>query len=222
MKRTILPITPLFDIPKSERITNQGTTTLKKDVERILLPELKKFGYEGKLINYKEVEKVRTKNVYYEEGKGKPSIPPKDLFLHETSGFFLMVQERGRKSPILLMKPFVRPTIDDVTDIPRLNLETETVRGMMTYAVPEARIKAILHSVSILNLHFIIMTETKQFWIGRFADIPENLYFLTWRHQKGVLDRLAVKSKAHETGQFHSTKSRLANDLKLYMYPKKS
>lgn len=211
---------PLLDVAKSERITNQGTKTLRKDVNNTILPELRKYGYNGKLITSEEVERIRViTNPYYEE---KMKIPPKDLLIHDTSGFFLKIWKQGRDTPFLIAKPFVRPAIKDVDNLPRLNLQAKLMDGLLTYAVPEARITVIVHGVAALNLHFLVMTETHQFWLGRYGDIPEEFYFLTWRKEKGVLDRIAVKNIAHESGQFHSTKTHLAEELKLYMFLKNS
>jgi len=68
-----------------------------------------------------------------------------------------------------------------------------------------------------LNLHFLIITKTGQFWADKFTNILKEDYYLTYRNDPNHLDRLAVKPDT-QVGQFHSIKKDFHESMLTIMY----
>jgi hypothetical protein len=204
---------PLLEVEKSKRITNSGTDTLRDDVEGFMIPELRKYGYDGRLVTADEVNQKQARKDYEANSK----THPRDILFHKASGLFLEIWKQGRTTPKLVLKPFVRDSIAEVEGLPRYNLNARVVEAMMTYAKDAARVKAIMRAFFALDMRFLIMTRTGQFWLGPFPSIKDHQYYLTYRKDKNVLDRVAALSEV-KIGKFHSIKKELANEIKVNMY----
>ena len=216
MKRTRLKDdkpTPLFPMERTRRVLNAGVKTLQDDVQDYMIPILREYGYDGRLVYADEVSKKHAPKEYEKFAK----TSARDLLYSKEAGIFLEIWKQGRTRPKLIVKPFVRENLRAVRNLPRYNLRGAIAKMMMTNAVPEARIKAMMNSFFSLDLTFLIMTKTGMFWLGKYNSIPEDQYFLTWRKDRKTLDRIAVKN-SYQDGKLHSCKQYLTEALKEEMF----
>jgi hypothetical protein len=217
MKRTKVKeiILPLFTLQRSKRVLKSGVQTLKEDVETFMIPTLQKYGFDGKLVLAKEVDKKHAKKDYESYSPARTSA--RQLLYGAEAGWFLEIWKQGRPKTKLVVKPFVREDLKAIRNLPRYNLRTIVAQMLMTNAHPQARIKAILDKFYALDLTFLIMTKTGMFWLGKYRSIPFDQYDLTYRKDKKTLDRLRVKN-GFQKGKIHSIKDCLVEELKKELY----
>lgn len=211
---------PLLKVSAKER---PSATILQDDIEDWVLPTLKKYGYIGKVITGKEYDLKLQKEVV----EDTLSINPRLLL--KSGGRFVELYKKGAPDKKIVLKTFVldKAHPKHLGTRPRWSIGKELYEILQT-KLPDIRIKLLTPLFAMLNIHFLIITKTGQFWLGKYSDIPDHTYALTYHRKPERLDRLVVKA-GEQRAQFHSLQMRFKQEIdaliiqfnKIYTYDNK-
>lgn len=194
-----------------------------RGVEQIILPALKEAGYGGRLVTSSDVLRRLGRKSAEQFGV----IPPRYLLKH--SGRWLEIWPLGNPRRIIVVKPFVIKSTKPkyLGNKPYLNLPEVYLTELKNFH-KNIWIRSIWDHFSILDLHFLIMTETGMFWLDSFKSIPDGHtiagkdaqpchWLLTYRNDPKNLDRIAIKAEAQE-GKFSSVRKSFRDRLLTIAY----
>lgn len=217
MERTRKPqpqpgIFPASQLKRKKHGMYADSSRAGSDIEEFVIPALQKIGFKVRIIQGKEF----SKGLKIKEHEDYPQQNPRILL--KGAGLFLEVWSKENPEYRIVFKPFV---IDQTKpkflgNRPRWNLNKELYDYIMGIA-PGIRVRILHNMLYLLDLHFIIVTKTGQFWAGRFVDMKKEVYYLTYRNDPKHLDRLAVKA-GEQTAQFHSISKQFRETMLTIMY----
>ena len=189
-----------------------STDKVVTDVEKYMFPALRACGYGARWVQGKGVdEKLQLK-----EYEAWSKINMRLLF--GGSGLLVEIYPLDNPRYIIPVQPFVRTSAQpsDIQNLPRFNIPHDLTEDLSTRPAG-IHVKLVWNMFYTLDLHFLIVTETGQFWLGKFTDIPEESYQMSWRSKKERPDRIITKA-SFQKAQFHSIKKDLKGQLQTRMY----
>jgi hypothetical protein len=206
--------TPMFEMERSKRVTQYGVKTFREDIEEFMIPMLQKYGYDGQLVSVEDV--TRRQKRRQEESYRKEGVQARDILYHVNTGLILEIWKKGFTTIRIPVKPVVieSATPRALKDHPRWNLQAKAAKWCMTEAHESARIINFANCLYSLDVHFLIMTRTGQFWLGKYSSIKFSDYHLTYRKDPELKDRIARNPKAEMSGYFRSIDESLTSELK--------
>lgn len=186
--------------------------SVSRDVE-ILFPILRKYGFGAQHVRREQVNE-RLKPTDFERF-AKWNM----RFMLDGSGKLLEIwslDEPHKK--IVVQSQIIKAALaEDMKYYPTFNIPGKYAEGHANED-PLLQLKYVQHTLQALDIYFLIVTETGQFWLGKYSDIPQNEVYLTYKNEKTKrLDRLATKA-GYQFGKFHSIQRCLDTELRSVIY----
>lgn len=183
------------------------------DVEEVIIPLLKEIGYDGRLVT----SKIVNKKLKIKEHEDWSTVHPRTML--KQSGMYLEIWPQYNPKYKIVVMPFVVESTKPkhLGNRPRFNLNPEYVRILNETSHKNIHSKLVHHFFFVLDLHFLIVTKTGMFWLEKYNNIPYEKYYMTYRNDPKVLDRIAVKAEVQQKGVFRSVKH-LRDALLTYQY----
>ena len=235
MERTRKPQEGMFSDSQLKR-TKQGMQSsvdkFSADIKNYMIPRLREVGYDGKLVRSDEVLlKLKKKENY-------STINPRYLLHDKGKGWWLEIWPKENRNHKMIVKPTVIESTKPrhLKDHPRFNLCFNFLKRLSMYN-KNIWVRTIWDKFFDLDIHFLIMTKTGMFWMGKYTSISDGRtvsgfkhkecgWELTYRNDPKRPDRIAIKP-GFQVGQFRSmTKKTMEDDsitqlqgaLMTYMY----
>jgi hypothetical protein len=215
--RTVIPIKRTRNLPenmfgmkrtKGINRFQDFTDSIARDVE-ILFPLLHEFGFGACHVRRDQVnERLKPTDMerfakwnmrFMLDGSGKLV----EIYALNDIHKRLVVQSQIIKSTLVeCVKNY------PVFNIPGVYAETHAHQPELI------QLKHIQHTLYALDIYFLIITETGQFWLDRYSSIPQQEAYLTYKNEKTKrLDRIATKA-GYQCGKFHSIQRNLVEELR--------
>lgn len=238
VQRTIFSDTQL----KRKKLGMQSSLdNTNADIKNYMIPRIREAGFDSKLIRSDEVlTKLQKK-------ENHSTINPRYLLHDKGLGWWLEIWPKENRNHKMIVKPCVIESTKPrhLKDHPRFNLCLNFLERLTMYH-KNIWIRTIWDKFYALDIHFLIMTKTGMFWMGKYSDIPDGRtiaegkgtkqhglkqqecgWELTYRQKDKHIDRIATTKKYHEkVSPFLSIKkilsisgeSQLRGSLLTYMY----
>jgi hypothetical protein len=189
-----------------------GVDKANREIKEFLIPTLRKYGYDGKLIRNIDFLRKQKKKEY----ESFADISPRAML--RSPGWFLEIFPKDNPKYRIPVKAFVIQSTDPkhLGNRPRLNLPAVFLEELAKYPVG-THPHIVWNKMWSLDLHFLIMTKTGRFWMNTFHSINHPQWVFTYRNDPKNLDRIAASPKA-QVKTFDSIEKDLANRLQTLMY----
>ena len=200
---------PLFEVE-----TKQGSSSsiAHDEIEEYVIPKLRECGFRARLITAEKYnEKLEIKPF-----ESKLGVDPRALL--QGAGMMLEVWKKDNPTYRIAFKTFVvdKTTPKAIGNRPRLNIGKDLYK-FIARCPGGIYTKLITPLFDMVDLHFLIVSKTGQFWAGKFGEIPDKSYYMSWRRDPQRLDRIATV-RGEQEAQFHSIRKEFENRMLTLMY----
>lgn len=222
MERTRKPQEGFFSdtqLKRTKQGMQSGVDTFSANINNFMIPRLREAGYDGKLVRSDEV----LAKLHKKECHSYSTINPRYLLHDKGAGWWLEIWPKENRNHKMIVKPVVIESTKSrhLKNHPRFNLCLSFLKRLSMYN-KNIWIRTIWDKFFDLDLHFLIMTKTGMFWMGKYSNISDGRtvsglhqrecgWELTYRNDPKRPDRIARKQDTeYHIGKFLSMKKKIS------------
>jgi hypothetical protein len=221
------------ELKRTKQGMQSSVDTFSANIKNYMIPRLREAGYDGRLVRSDVVlEHLQKKENF-------STINPRYLLHDKGEGWWLEIWPKENRNHKMIVKPTVIESTKSrhLKNHPRFNLCLNFLKRLSMYH-KNIWVRTIWDKFYDLDLHFLIMTKTGMFWMGKYSDIPDGRtvagdkglkgkigglkqqecgWELTYRNDPKRPDRIAIRPD-FQVGRFLSIRRELRNTLLTQIY----